>query len=249
MPAIPTDVAPVHAATTARSADSALGDLPGWNLGDLYPGPQSAEFTADLSKAARRDAAEFETRWKGRLDTAVRAAGDDGLGAAIEAYERLEELMGRIISYAGLSYFTDSADPARAKFYGDVQSAITDISAHLLFFALELNRIDDTVIDACIETDDRAARYAPWIRDLRLDKPYQLEDRVEQLFHEKSMTGRAAWNRLFDETMTDLEFEIDGERSRLKSRFRCCRTPMAKSARRPAWRWPPHSSRICAPSR
>ncbi len=210
MPMIFKHVAPVHAAMTARSADSELGDLPGWNLDDLYPGPQSAEFTSDLSKA-RTQAADFEARWKGGLKAAVNATADDGLGAAIEAYERLEELMGRIISYAGLTYFTDSVDPAKAKFYGDVQSAITDISAHILFFALELNRIDDAVIDACIDNDSRAARYAPWIRDLRLDKPYQLEDRVEQLFHEKSVTGRAAWNRLFDETMTSLEFDIDGE--------------------------------------
>src|SRR5690606_20299688 len=84
-------------------------------------------------------------------------------------------------------------------------------SAHLLFFALELNRIDDTVIEVSLSRDDRAARYAPWVRDLRLDKPYQLDDRIEQLFHEKSMTGRAAWNRLFDETMAGLKFEIDGE--------------------------------------
>jgi oligoendopeptidase F len=216
MPEIFKHVAPVHAAMTARSADSELGDLPGWNLDDLYPGPQSAEFTSDLSKA-RAQAADFEARWKGGLEAAVSATADDGLGAAIEAYERLEELMGRIISYAGLTYFTDSTDPAKAKFYGDVQSAITDISAHILFFALELNRIDDTVIDACIENDSRAAKYAPWIRDLRLDKPYQLEDRVEQLFHEKSVTGRAAWNRLFDETMTSLEFEIDGERLPLEA--------------------------------
>ena len=47
--------------------------------------------------------------------------------------------------------------------------------------------------------------------DLRKDKPYQLEDRIEQLFHEKSITGRGAWNRLFDETMTDLRFDVDGE--------------------------------------
>ncbi|WP_412049914.1 M3 family oligoendopeptidase [Hoeflea sp. Naph1] len=210
MPTSILDFAPRSASEAANGTNSELGQLPGWNLADLYPGPESPEFKSDLT-AARSLAEQFESQWKGRLEKAAGLTGDDGLGAAIEAYERLDELMGRIISYAGLAYFTDTSDPAKAKFYGDVQSAMTDTSAHLLFFALELNRIDDTVIEASLSRDDRAARYAPWVRDLRLDKPYQLDDRIEQLFHEKSMTGRAAWNRLFDETMAGLKFEIDGE--------------------------------------
>ncbi|SOE16351.1 oligoendopeptidase F [Hoeflea halophila] len=210
MPKSILDHAAVCAPATAPGPDKNLGTLPGWNLDDLYPGRDSAEFNADLA-AARAGAQEFETRWKGRLAEAAKSSGDDGLGAAVEAYEKLEELLGRIISYAGLSYFTNTTDPAIAKFYGDVQSEMTDTSAHLLFFALELNRIDDAVIEDSLERDPRAARYTPWIHDLRLDRPFQLEDRIEQLFHEKSMTGHAAWNRLFDETMSSLEFDVEGE--------------------------------------
>jgi oligoendopeptidase F len=210
MPKSILDHAPVRAAATAHGTDSQLGTLPGWNLDDLYPGPESAEFKTDLA-AARTGAQAFEARWKGKIAEAAANTGDDGLGAVIEAYEKLEELMGRIISYAGLAYFTNTSDPAIAKFYGDVQSAMTDISAHLLFFALELNRIDDTLIEESLGKDPRAARYTPWIHDLRLDRPFQLEDRIEQLFHEKSMTGHAAWNRLFDETMSSLEFTIDDQ--------------------------------------
>ena len=204
------DHAPVHAATSARGADAGLGELPAWNLADLYAAPDAPEFKSDLAEARSR-AEQFEARWKGRIEEAAKASGDEGLGAAIEAYEKLEELMGRIISYAGLAYFTDTSDTQIAKFYGDVQSAMTDTSAHLLFFALELNRIDDAAIEDSLSRDPRAAHYKPWIHDLRLDRPYQLDDRIEQLFHEKSMTGHAAWNRLFDETMGGLEFTIDGE--------------------------------------
>jgi oligoendopeptidase F len=93
-----------------------------------------------------------------------------------------------------------------------VQSTLTDLSAHLLFFALELNRIDDAVVDAAMERDPQAGHYRPWIVDLRKDKPYQLEDKIEQLFLEKSMTSAAAFNRLFDETMAELRFEVDGEK-------------------------------------
>ena len=88
---------------------------------------------------------------------------------------------------------------------------MTDASSHLLFFALEFNLVDDALILAALDADPGFGHYRPWVLDLRKDKPYQLEDRVEQLFHEKSITGRGAWNRLFDETMTDLRFAIDGE--------------------------------------
>ena len=111
----------------------------------------------------------------------------------------------------GLVYAGNTADPQRAKLYGDIQEKMTDASAHLLFFALELNLIDDAAIERALDADPAFGHYRPWVLDLRKDKPYQLEDRVEQLFHEKSITGRGAWNRLFDETMTDLRFDIDGE--------------------------------------
>ncbi len=103
------------------------------------------------------------------------------------------------------------ATPARAKFYGDIQEKITATSSHLLFFTLELNRIDDGLIDQAV-AQAPLARYRPWLEDIRKDKPFQLDDRIEKLFHEKNMTGRAAWNRLFDETMASLRFEIDGEK-------------------------------------
>ncbi len=127
-------------------------------------------------------------------------------------FEALEELLGRIISYAGLVHAGDTTrSRSVAKFYGDVQEKITDASAHLLFFALELNRIDDAVLEAAHGATRRSATTGPGSRTSRKDKPYQLEDQLEQLFHEKSMTGRGAWNRLFDETMAALRFDVDGE--------------------------------------
>ena len=114
---------------------------------------------------------------------------------------------GRLGSYAGLIHAGDSVDPAITKFYGDVSERLTAASVHLLFFALELNRIDDAAIDRAMQTPE-LGHYRPWIEDLRKDKPYQLEDRVEQLFHEKSQSGYAAWNRLFDQTISGLRFKV-----------------------------------------
>ena len=201
---------PRGAATGAAAPAVARGDLPEWDLCDLYAGMDAPELARDLAKVAA-EAVAFEKEWKGRLAQEAAAPRAGGLGRALVRYEEIEELMGRIGSYAGLLYAGDTSDPVRAKFYGDVQEKLTDASAHLLFFTLELNRIDDALVDAALDADPCFGRYRPWIVDLRQDKPYQLEDRVEQLFHEKSITGRAAWNRLFDETMTALRFDVGGE--------------------------------------
>ncbi|WP_353644776.1 M3 family oligoendopeptidase [Mesorhizobium sp. WSM2239] len=198
------------AALAASQGSAALGDLPEWDLGDLYPGMEAPELKRDLAKAAE-DAIAFEERWKGTLASEASRGADGRLGQALREYEAIEELIGKIASYAGLIYAGDTSDPQRAKLYGDVQEKMTDASAHLLFFALELNLVDDALILAALDADPTFGHYRPWVLDLRKDKPYQLEDRIEQLFHEKSVTGRGAWNRLFDETMTDLRFEVGGE--------------------------------------
>ena len=194
----------------AAAAKSKTGKLPEWNLADLYSGIDAAEVARDLQKMDA-DCAAFETDYKGRLAEGV--ARDDGgrwLAEAVRRYEAIDDLAGRLGSYAGLVHAGDSVDPAISKFYGDVSERLTAASVHLLFFALELNRIDDAVIERAMQTPE-LAHYRPWIEDLRKDKPYQLEDRVEQLFHEKSQSGYAAWNRLFDQTISGLRFKVGGK--------------------------------------
>ncbi|MBX4891633.1 M3 family oligoendopeptidase [Rhizobium bangladeshense] len=198
-------------APAGAAADPALGDLPVWKLQDLYPSATSTAFVADMEKAGKA-AIAFEEKWKGKLAEAAAKTGAEGIGTALKEYEALDDIMGRLGSFAGLTYFSDTTNPANGKLYGDVQAKITEFSGHLLFFALELNRIDDAVIDACIANDPDAGHYRPWLIDLRKDKPYQLDDRLEQLFLEKSMTSSSAFNRLFDETMAELRYEIDGEK-------------------------------------
>ena len=165
---------PNHVPIPPRDAHRQFGDLPEWNLADLYPGMDSAELVADLARAAK-DAVAFEAAWKGKLADEAGRGADGRLGEAIEAFDALEDLTGRIGSYAGLLYAGDTSDPARAKLYGDVQQKLTDIGSHLLFFPLELNRIDDALIERALEASPRLGRYRPWIVDLRMDRPYQLE--------------------------------------------------------------------------
>jgi oligoendopeptidase F len=193
----------------SASSDGDLGGLPEWNLGDLYPSMESKEFADDLTKAAE-ECARFSADWRGKLgEIAAGAGASEKLFEAVRAYEGLEDLLGRIMSYAGLVYSGDTTDPTRAKFYGDTQEKITNASSDLLFFTLELNRIDDALLERAVESAP-LNHYRPWIEDIRREKPYQLDDKIEQLFHEKSVTGRGAWNRLFDETIASLRFNVEG---------------------------------------
>jgi len=189
---------------------SPLGALPEWNLADLYAGLDDPAIKRDLDRSDAESVA-FEEAYKGKLGDLARGP-DAGvaLAEAVRRYEALDDLMGRLGSYAGLVHAGDTVDPARTKFYGDVQERLTAASTHLLFFALELNRVDDALLQAAM-ADPALGHYRPWLEDVRRYKPYQLEDRVEQLFHEKSMTGYSAWNRLFDSTIANLRFKVAGK--------------------------------------
>src|SRR5438105_1060199 len=196
------------AKTAANSAvKSKAGRLPEWNLSDLYPGIDAPEIIGDLQKMDAECVA-FETDYKGKL--AERVAREDGgpwLAGAVKRYEAIDDLAGRLGSYAGLVHAGDSVDPAISKFYGDVSERLTAASTHLLFFALELNRVDADILNRAMQPAD-LAHYRPVIEDLRKEKPYQLDDKLEQLFLEKAQTGYSAFNRLFDQTISSLRFKV-----------------------------------------
>lgn len=194
----------------AATASAAPTPLPEWNLTDLYASMDTPQIAADLEQADALSKA-FEADYKGKLEAIAAGPGaGEALGEALVRYEAIDDLMGRLASYGSLVYAGDTADPARAKFFSDIQEKLTDSSTHLLFFTLEMNRLDDAQVEAAF-TAPAFAHYRPWVEDLRKDKPYQLEDRVEQLFHEKSSPSRGAWGRLFDETMSSLRFNVDGK--------------------------------------
>jgi oligoendopeptidase F len=206
--------------------------LPEWNLADLYPAIDAPEIKRDLDRVDA-DSIAFEETYKGKLaDLARASAGGAALAAAVKRYEALDDLIGRLTSYAGLVRASDLTDPARAKFSGDVRERITAASTHLLFFTLELNRIDDALIDAAM-AEPALAHYRPWFEDIRKEKPYQLEDRVEQLFHEKSATANGGWNRLFVETVAGLRFKVGSKSLALEPTLNLLvdpREPVRKSA-------------------
>ena len=199
-------------ATTSRSTKTPrLGAMPEWDLSDLYAAPDAPEVQRDL-KAAAKEAARIKTAYQGRLADLAKDGGK--LAGAIKDYEKLSDLVGKLGSYSGLYYVLDQTDPVRAKFNGDVSEALTKLYTDLIFFELELNQIDDATMDGALKHKD-VKRYKPWLEDLRKEKPHQLDEKLERLFTEKSQTSRSAWNRLFDETMSALKFDVKGEKTPL----------------------------------
>ena len=182
-----------------------LGTLPTWNLDDLYPGTDSAGLTADL-ETSERDAVAFRQRHAGKL--AQRGAA--GLAEAIVAFEAIDQTLGRLLSYANLVYASDMSDPKVGRFYQTLQERVNAISANLVFFTLEINQLDEETLKGWVAKNKILTRYAPWLRDTRIFKPHVLGDEMERLLHERSVVGRAAWNRLFDETMAALRFPLGG---------------------------------------
>ncbi|HMN37173.1 MAG TPA: M3 family oligoendopeptidase [Hyphomicrobium sp.] len=198
-------------AGAAAKQGAELGAMPEWDLSDLYASPAAPQVKADIDAGAR-EAKRMKSAYQGKL---AGLANDGGqLAVAVKDYERLSDTMGKLGSYAGLYYAQNQSDPARAKFYGDISEALTRISTDLIFFELELNQIDDGVLEAALAHKD-LARYKPWFDDLRKEKPHQLDEKLETLFTEKSQTGRAAWTRLFNETMSSLRFDVEGEKEPL----------------------------------
>lgn len=190
----------------AEPAKGDFGTLPEWDLGDLYPAPDSPELTADIEALDAR-VSDFAATYQGRLADLDAAAMLD----CVEAYQQIDILAGRIMSYVGLRYYQNTTDPVRAKQMGDLQGRITDLTAPLVFFGLEFNRIPDDRYDAVFTASDGPARYKPVFDRMRAMRPYQLSDELEQFLHDNSVVGAAAWNRLFDETTAGLTFEVAGE--------------------------------------
>ncbi|MBL6599092.1 MAG: M3 family oligoendopeptidase [Alphaproteobacteria bacterium] len=187
------------------SSANDLGALPEWNLADLYPGTESEALFSDLDAAAG-DAKSFKAQYAGKVATLSGAE----LGAAIAAYEKIDEIIGRVMSYAQLVYAGDMSSSENGKFSQSMRERATEIGSDLLFFGLEINRIEDADLEEKLKTPE-LARYQPWLRDVRVFRPHQLSDELEEMLHEKSVAGRGAWMRLFDETMAGLRFEHDGK--------------------------------------
>ncbi|MBO6866986.1 MAG: M3 family oligoendopeptidase [Thalassococcus sp.] len=189
----------------ASAGGKDLGDLPEWDLSDLYPSEDAPELKRDLDWLEQA-CASFAEDYEGKI------ADQDAAGflEMVQRHEKIEGIAGRIMSFAGLRYYQLTTDSSRTKFLSDMQEKITQYTTPLVFFTLELNRVADDDYNALFTTSDELARYKPAFDRVRAMKPYQLSDEMEKFLHDMGVVGDA-WERLFDETIAGLTFDIDGE--------------------------------------
>ena len=181
----------------ASAGDQPLGNLPEWNLDDLYTGEDAPELKGDLDWLEHA-CADFASDYEGKLADLDAA----GLLGCVLRNEKINQTAGRIMSFAGLRYYQLTTDAGRAKFMSDVQEKITNYTTPLVFFTLELNRLEDEHLDGLLAQNPDLARYKPVFDRIRAMKPYQLSDELEKFLHDLGVVGDA-WERLFDETITE----------------------------------------------
>ncbi|MEM6589563.1 MAG: M3 family oligoendopeptidase [Pseudomonadota bacterium] len=201
---------PVFDANPAAGADG-LGDLPEWDLTDLYASEDAPELSRDL-KWLEEECASFAADYEGKLAD----LDAEGLLNCIERNEKISAIAGRVMSFAGLRYYQLTTDGGRTKFLSDCQEKINTFTTPLVFFTLEINRLDDDALDAMLAANTDLARYKPVLDRIRAMKPHQLSDELEKFLHDLGVVGDA-WERLFDETIAGLTFEVDGETQGLES--------------------------------
>jgi oligoendopeptidase F len=204
--------APVFDATSAAGGTGDFGDLPEWDLSDLYPAPDAPEFARDM-EWLEKACADFAAKYEGKLADLDAA----GLLQCVQEYEAISTTGGRLMSFAGLRYYQNTVDAERAQFMQNAQEKVTVFTAPLVFYSLEINRIEDDKLDAMLAENADLARYKPIFEQLRAMKPYQLSDELEKFLHDQSSVGASAWNKLFDETIAGLMFTVDGTEMNLES--------------------------------
>lgn len=179
--------------------------LPEWDLTDFYPSIDAKPVTSDIARAEKLCAA-FKKTYSG---TIAKASGAT-LAKAMADYEIIQDMLGKLGSYASLQFAKNMQDPKIAQFYQNTNEKLTALSSHILFFTLDINKLSDAQMKEKLK-NPALKKYASWFRDVRSFKPYQLSDEIEKLLLEKQVAGRAAWNRLFDETIASLRFNYKGK--------------------------------------
>ena len=200
---------------TTGPTDTDLGSLPEWDLSDLYTDPDAPALKSDLAWL-EKECQSFAADYEGKLA----ALGAEALLTCVQRQEKINSISGRIMSYAGLRYYQLTTDGERTKFMSDLQVKITDFSTPLVFFTLELNRLDDEHLDSLLAQNADLARYRRVFDRIRAMKPYQLSDELEKFLHDLGAVGDA-WEKLFDETTAGLEFTIDGTSYNIEGALNC----------------------------
>mgnify|MGYP001627923194 FL=1 len=188
----------------ASAGSGGLGNLPEWDLTDLYASEDAPELARVLDWL-EAECAAFAADYEGKLAD----LDADGLLQCVQRNEKINNIAGRIMSFAGLRYYQLTTDAGRAAFLSNCQEKVTIATTPLVFFTLELNRIEDDAMAAHLAANAELARYDSVFRRIRAMKPYQLSDELEKFMHDLGIVGDA-WEKLFYETFAGLTLEVNG---------------------------------------
>ena len=194
---------------TSSPSNTDLGVLPEWDLSDLYADPDAPALKSDLAWL-EKECQSFASDYEGKLA----ALGAEALLTCVQRQEKINAISDRIMSYAGLRYYQLTTDGERTKFMSDLQVKITDFSTPLVFFTLELNRLDDEHLYSLLTQNADLARYRRVFERIRAMKPYQLSDELEKFLHDLGAVGDA-WEKLFDETAGRSHLGADQMKARM----------------------------------
>jgi oligoendopeptidase F len=179
-------------------------DLPTWDLSDLYANSKDPKIDQDLI-LIEKQVDDFVS-----LYTAAVFEGTTLL-QAIKAYEQISESLGKIMTFAVLQYYGDLNDTDFRALYQRVQEKISLLSAKIVFFSLALAKLSADSVESSIKAEPKLAHYDHWLKIVRQYQPHQLSEELERYAVEKSVTGRNAWVRLYDETLASMQLNFDGE--------------------------------------
>ena len=180
--------------------------MPAWDLSDLYKSINDPQITVDL-EAYRAMALDFADKYKGKL---ANLSANEFL-AALQDIEKRSIIGSRLGGFAYLNMVTQMKNAEAVGFYQQIEETLTDYAKPTVFFSVEFNALPDEKIAQWLE-DERIYAYRYWIKRVRKFKDYELSEPEETILLEKSITSGDAWVRLYEETSSRLEFEVDGKK-------------------------------------
>ncbi|UCF97791.1 MAG: M3 family oligoendopeptidase [Spirochaetaceae bacterium] len=176
-----------------------------WDLSDLYSGGDDPQIEKDLSESQQR-AQSFASSYRGRIGEMDAAA----LARLLGEYEEILELSGKAGTFTYLNWSTNTEDPARGALLQRLQEHSSQLQQQLLFFELEWAHVEDKRAQELM-ADEALAHYSFWLTLARRYRPHLRSEAEEKILAEKSVTGRSAWIRFFDEVHGGARYTLDNQ--------------------------------------
>ncbi|WP_103665158.1 M3 family oligoendopeptidase [Gracilimonas amylolytica] len=176
-----------------------------WDLSDLYTSNDDPKLAGD-KKSILKEAEEFSKKYRGKI--AELSAGE--FKNMLDGYEAILDTSGKIGSFAYLQWSTDTGNTDYGKLVAETNELSSEISQKLVFLDVEWLKIPEEEAQKLIESDE-LKKYKHYLESSRRYKNHVLEEGQEKIMSAKSVTGRSAWVRFFDETLGAAKFELDGE--------------------------------------